>query len=572
MKHRISFINKTILGYLFFALPAYGAVIPGSAQPEQVSRALVEEEAKPTAVPSVPTVKEEEKAESPLGPEAEKIKFQFNGFIFEDNVVYSKEQLLPIYKDKLHQTISVADLFKLVQGITNYYRNNGYIISRAILPPQKIQNGVVKIQIIEGYLDEVNVSGDPKGAKCILKAYGKQIAACRPLQLKRMEHYLLIANELPATQVKAVLSPSKTKQGAANLTLDAKNSLVTGYAAYNNYGTRYIGPQQMTANLALNSFIASGDSSQMTFTKTPKGSELTFIDANYTLPIFNEGVRAFLGETRSRTRPLFVLADSKIDGINSNYYAILYFPIIRERSRYLTLQTGFNYLDSYVTSFDEPFYTDHIRTLSAGGSYNFADRWYGSNLIYVDTRLGLPILGYSSDSNPATALTSRPGGHANYFKVYGQISRQQAVKGNFSLYGEARGQYAFSALLAAEQFAFGGSIIGRGYDIAELIGDRGAAGTLEARYDWAVEKTLLNRVQFYVFYDIGVIWNVLTAPGTPKRLSGTSTGVGARMYMMKGVSGNFMWTQTLTKEVAAEELIGDGRRPRTFFSIVAELD
>jgi hypothetical protein len=32
-----------------------------------------------------------------------------------------------------------------------------------------------------------------------------------------------------------------------------------------------------------------------------------------------------------------------------------------------------------------------------------------------------------------------------------------------------------------------------------------------------------------------------------------------------------MWTQTLTKQVAAEELIGDGRRPRVFFSVVVAL-
>src|SRR3989338_8243642 len=114
--------------------------------------------------------------------------------------LYSKV-MLSIARNNCYRFIKINFIKPLVSltylnwcKASNYYRNNGYIISRAILPPQKIQNGVVKIQIIEGYLDEVNVSGDPKWAKCILKAYGKQIAACRPLQLKRMEHYLLIAN------------------------------------------------------------------------------------------------------------------------------------------------------------------------------------------------------------------------------------------------------------------------------------------------------------------------------------------------------------------------------------------
>jgi hemolysin activation/secretion protein len=147
-------------------------------------------------------------------------------------------------------------------------------------------------------------------------------------------------------------------------------------------------------------------------------------------------------------------------------------------------------------------------------------------------------------------------------------SRVQAVKGPFSLYGIVQGQWAFNPLLASEQFTFGGSQLGRGYDVAELIGDKGLAGSLELRYDLAVGKVLQN-LQLYAFYDAGMIWNFKFIGGTPRKLSGTTTGVGTRFYFTKFVSGNFMWTQTLTKQVAAEELIGDGLRPRTWFSVVA---
>ena len=305
---------------------AWPDVLPGAAMPEQVSRALSEEIPAATQRAAPLIEKEKEKAKSPLGEEAKKIKFVLNDIVLVGNHVYPKSVLEPLYKDKLHKEISVAELFDIVQSITNYYRNNGYIISRAILPPQHVKNGVVKVQVIEGFIDQITVGGEPHGAKCMVEIYGKKIKSQPPLQITRMEKYLLLANEIPATQVKAVMGPSKTTSGAADLTLMTKNSPITAYFSYDNYGTRYIGPQQMTGNFALNSFFNTGDSGNVTMTKTPKGGELTYFDLNYATPITDEGSRLLLGGTRTHTHPLFVLRPAQIDGYMTTTMVTQLFP------------------------------------------------------------------------------------------------------------------------------------------------------------------------------------------------------------------------------------------------------
>lgn len=547
---------------------AQGNLIPSSALPEQVSRGLKEQA--PRAVEEVPPVVTPPKQAPQPGMEAaKKITFVLNGIIIKGNHVYSDAQLRKLYHDKLGKKISVAQLFEIVQGITNYYRNNGYILSRAILPPQHVKNGIVIIQVIEGFIEKVDISGHPQGARCYIQMLGYRIIQCRPLEISRMEHYLLIANETPATSVKAVLAPSKTTAGAADLTLVTENQLVTGYLSYDNYGTRYIGPQQITANLGFNSAIASGDATQITYTKTPKGTELTYTDVNYNLPIGCEGVRWLVGYTRTHTHPLFVLTPAQIDGLNLNYYTSLQFPVIRKRTESLNWFINFNYLDSIVnTIFGLLLYADHVRTLGVGVSYNFSDKYYGANSIYADLRQGLPIFGYTSNTNPQTALTSRPGGRADFTKIDIVLSRLQAIQGPYTLYGVFKGQWAFNPLLASEQFAFGGSVLGRGYDVAEIIGDRGVAGCLELRYDVGVGNRVINALQPYIFYDYGKIWNYKKIVGTPTIISGTTAGIGMRFFAYRYISGNVMWTQTLTKQVLAESLIGDGKRPRVFFSIV----
>jgi hemolysin activation/secretion protein len=341
--------------------------------------------------------------------------------------------------------------------------------------------------------------------------------------------------------------------------------------SYDDYGTRYIGPQQITANLSLNSFVGSGDQTAFTVTKTPRGGELTYTDVNYSTPITDDGDRWQLGYTRVHTHPLFVLRPAQIDGLNDNYYTTFTFPIIRERTRSLTMRTGFNYLDSVVTTFSQPLYADHIRSLDIGGTYNWSDTWQGSNLFSADFRQGLPILGYTSNQNPQTAQTSRPGARGDYTKIDATFSRLQVIQGPLSIYAIAMGQWAFNPVLAAEQFTFGGSQMGRGYDVAELIGDKGLAGSLELRYDVTFSRFIQN-LQFYAFYDAGEVWDFKFLGGVPRKVTATSTGAGMRFFFTRAISGNVMWTQPLTKPVAAEQLIGDGRRPRVFFSVVASLD
>ncbi|MFZ2314806.1 MAG: POTRA domain-containing protein [Gammaproteobacteria bacterium] len=558
-----------------------GGFLPGSVLPEQVGKQLKREQVQTQEEVTAPSLSTPKPQETKLSAEAKKIKFKLNNIILVGNRHFSTEQLKPLYKDKLGKQISVADLFGIVQSITNYYRNNGYILSRAILPPQHVTGGNVRIQVVEGTIGRVTVTGDPKGARCLVQAIGEQIGKCPPLELSRMERYLLLENEIPGTQVKAVLEPSKSKTGAADISLVTQNKPITGYASYDDYGTRYIGPQQMTGNLGLNSMITSGDSTQFTFTKTPKGSELTYLDINYNMAIKDQGMRLIFGGTSVHTRPLYVLQPLKIDGLNSNYYINMQIPWIRTRSESLTWRINTNYLDSDVTADplglgEIPLYTDHLRSLGLGGTYNFADRYYGSNLLSADVRQGLPIFGYTSNFNPETAQTSRPGGRGTYTKIMATAARMQAIKGPWSAYGLVSGQYAFNPLLASEQFTFGGSQLGRGYDVAELIGDKGLAGSLELRYDLPVERFLVQSLQFYAFYDIGAVWNYLLIGDTPIKSSGASTGLGVRFFATKYVSGNLMWTQVLTRSIAALEQptvdnMDQGRTPRVFFSIVASL-
>lgn len=571
-------VQRTLLSLAITGayLPTIYAVptnnLPSAALPESTTRSVssnIESREGPQLLP--PLQEQQEAAKTPLGKQAEKITFKLTKITLTGNHIYSKATLEKLYADKVGKVISIADLYLLAQNITNYYRNNGYILSRAILPPQHIKNGAVQIRVIEGYADKITVGGNPDGAKCIIQAYADHIKESNPLNLYDMEYYVILANQLPGCSAKAVLTPSKTKQGAADIAIMTNVQRLRGYLTYDNYGTRYIGPHQITGSFDYSSIIASGDNFELTVAKSSRDKELNYYDTNYTLPIFSKGLMVNVGTTQAKTHPMFVLDPLHIFGENDIYYASLKIPVIRERNRSYTITVGGNVTDVGVTITRDEFklYKDHIRSIYFSNVYGFTDKFYGNNLFALDFRKGLPIFGYTQETNVLTAETSRPGGHAKYFKVNAQATRLQLIKGPFSVYGIARGQYAFNPLLASEQFVYGGNLLGRGYDPSEIIGDHGLAGSVEFRYDWAANKRFLQAVQFYAFYDAGKIINKFKTASSVKTDSATSTGIGARFGFNTYMSGNFMWTQPLTRKVSALELIGKGSRPRIFFSVQA---
>jgi hemolysin activation/secretion protein len=559
------FLSLTLLNRIAFAAPP----LPGSVYPALVPKNYLPGRG-PSILPKpVPKATVAQEKVNSLGTEAEKIRFKLIKIIFEGNHTYSENQLFPLYKKKINTLISIAELQDIVQNVTNFYRNNGYILSRAIIPPQHVKNGVIRIRVVEGYIDKVKVVGNARGAQALLLAYGEKISEAHPLQIKVMDKYLRLANEIPGVQVKAVLEPSKTQLGASDLNLAVQEQMANATLSYDNYGTLYIGPLQVTTTASVNSIFLSGDSTRATYLMATHGKQLHYFDLAYQAPLGSHGLQLTFDGNQSLTAPGLTLQPLQTQGKANTYYATLQYPVIRSRSEDLTLDSNFTYMDSSTTLFNRAIllYRDHVRSINIGGTYSFADRFNGTTLSALHIEKGLNILGASND--PTSIITSRFGADGIYTKIYGQIGRVQPFLNRFSLYVLASGQYAFNPLLSSEQFGFGGSQVGRGYDPAEILGDRGAGGTIELRMDTYPQRLMVQSMQFYTYYDTGVIWNIKNVANTKQKQSAASTGAGVRFALSKLLTGNLMYTQVLTRSIASESLIGRGRTPRIFFSLTA---
>ncbi|MEJ0068469.1 MAG: POTRA domain-containing protein [Pseudomonadota bacterium] len=93
--------------------------------------------------------------------------------------VYQHEELEEYWKDRIGKPGTLGDLFVIANAITARYRNDGYVLSRALVPAQEIEDGKVEIRVIEGYVAQVVFEGNDDRPD-LLRATGERITAARP--------------------------------------------------------------------------------------------------------------------------------------------------------------------------------------------------------------------------------------------------------------------------------------------------------------------------------------------------------------------------------------------------------
>lgn len=511
-----------------------------------------------------------------VAPEgADKIKLTLKKVVVNGNKTLSDADLSSVYADDLGKTITLTRVYEIANEMTAKYRNNGYLLSRAIVPKQEINSGVVTIRIIEGFVDGYTIQGETRGSNERIRVYADKIINSGTLNSKELERYLLLMNDIPGVTVRAVLSPSETTAGAATMTLIATDKLVDGMVGVDNYGNTYLGAVRLLGQANLNSFFKMGEKTTLTYLTAPDDEELNYFQATYAMPVGYEGTTAGASISYTMTKPSLPSAlggSLGTEGAASMISLFVDHPLIRSRAESLFVGASFDYATDR-TNYDPAFASlqteDRTRVLKLKGSYSLLDEYAGYNAAQVELAQGLSIL---DSSGKAGENLSRANGDDQFTKVNFDVSRLQSIYGRISGLLGVAGQVASDSLLAGQEFGFGGASYGRGYDISELTGDNGLASKVELIYSQPVNLPDINDYQAYVFYDFGKVWNKNPAVGDDRSESAASIGVGTRVTFSDYISGEAFVAKPLTRPVASRENSDpdDGNDLRFKFSLTGK--
>ncbi len=489
--------------------------------------------------------------------------FEINGVIFDGATSLPESQLQKLASEYIDREIRLSDVYDLAERVTALYRGQGYILSRAIVPAQQIDDGFLTIRIVEGYIESYRIEGDAGGAMRLLQAQAQRIVDSRPLTAEVLERELLIAGDAAGLSVRSILTPSETTLGAADLTLVVEQTRFQAYAAIDNYSSRYLGREEIIAAGYANDLFGLAGQAGLTTLVTPNnGPELAYGAVSYDLPLTSSGLSLFTSYSYSRTRPGLELADLDTKGEAQSVRLELSYPFIRSRDLNLTGTLGL--YGANITSENsavQPLYKDKIRNGYIQVFVNGLDNLGGSNSALLTFYQSFPGLG-SFDSDDSGL--SRANADDDYRSFNFELTRWQPLAGNFSLLMGAAGQTSFDDdLLASEEWGIGSGFFGRAFDPSEISGEKGLAGMAEVQWNSPYQATWMSSTQFYGFYEAGAVSQTTPLPGEPKTEKLMSVGIGFRTVIQERVSVDLFLAKPFKKDVTAS----GNRDPRIFFSV-----
>jgi hemolysin activation/secretion protein len=567
----LALLTATALYGSLAALPsgaqAADPVVPqaaqGTANPGRIQEQLGDGTFQPSVSPRV-EVKDVVRQKAPEG--AEKITFVLKDVDIEGSTVYDPAALKALFSSKVGSTVSLADMYVLANDMTTKYRNDGYILTQVIIPPQTIDGGRIKFQVVEGYVGSVTVTGDEAfGGLERVRGYASKIRTDKALNVDDLERYLLLINDLPGVKARSVLSPSPTQVGAADLQVIIERDLYEGYLSVDNFGSRYLGPYQATAVGTLNSYFKNNERITLQAVYAPGPSnetELAFGSIIYNQPINDEGTTVEFIGSYTATDPGYTLQDFDVEGKSSFLSAALEHPFFRSRAANLYGHVGFDARTVTTTNNIEPDRKDDIRALRLGGRAEVLDTLLGAGINSINFELGqgLEIAGSSTDDSPNL---SRALGRPDFTKFEAEIQRLQRLTDDLNLLIGARGQYSADHLLSSEQFGVGGQSYGRGYDSSEIVGDSGFAGKVELQWKEPVNIELFDTYQLYSFLDAGRTFNENSSINSQITDTVTSAGAGLRADFLQSSKLGLSVAVPLDRDVETQH----DQSPRFFFTL-----
>ena len=532
------------------ALPAYAQTEAAQQQadPGRVQQQLLEDRVLPQASPRV-EVRDVLLQDVPEN--ADEIVLELNQIQFDGVGVYSEEEIRSVYANKLGTEVTLAEVYGIASALTNKYRNDGYILTQVIVPPQTIDGGKVTLRAVEGFVDQINVQGEEQPrARALIESYAAQIRGNGPLNAQNLERFLLLINDLPGVNARSILRPSQTQVGASDLQIIVERDPFDAFAAVDNHGSRYLGSLQISAGAAFNSYFGNNERIVIQAATAPDGGELYFYSLGYEQPVGPYGTTVSGLFSHSNTDPGFDLQQFNVKG-SSDFAAItVEHPFIRSREQSLYAYGTFDYRDVDSSNILEQAREDRIRALRAGGRYEFLDNLFsvGINTVNVEVSQGLNIFGTSRENDPNL---SRPAGDPTFTKITGEFQRLQRVTNNINIFVAARGQLANNAQLSSEEFGVGGINFGRGFDPSEIVGDDGFATKVEVQLNDPYPFETIEGYQLFGFYDFGKVYNDdATISDDDESLA--STGFGVRTDFTPATEGELLVAIPLTREVETQ--------------------
>lgn len=463
--------------------------------------------------------------------------------------------------------LPLAEVCRLRDEATAALAKARYVAAVQV-PEQTLSDGVLQLRVTTAKIVELRVRGEPGKNQARLEELLAKLQALEPLNESDAERILLLANDIPGTQVTLELRPSPSGRpgeviGEIQL-VRSRGSLILNTQ---NYGSSQIGRWSGLIRGELYGLTGMADRTFVSVFSTADVRELVLFQGGHDFAVGNDGLRVSSGITYARTRPTLPNAAAGFDLNSESILGTLgaSYPVLRSTSANVRIGGGLDIVDQRTRAVGQLINLDRIRTgwlrVDADAVPRrlsiLAPAWRVAG--FAELRQGFAIFGSTPvGGNGGPALPTRFEGNSRAFVARGGLNGE--VRARFgkdqswaaTLATDTRGQWTSDPLMAFDEFAVGNLTLGRGYDPGATAGDRMVGASTEFRLGKPVPLSSRDyAVEAVGFYDHVELWN-LDTNNFERRRTLRSVGGGVRATWGSRVRVDLMYAKPLDKNLAID--------------------
>lgn len=471
-------------------------------------------------------------------------------------------------------------------------RAKGYLAAVQV-PVQRIENGVVRFEVLFAKIVAIRVRGNAGPAEGALQAYMQHLIEEKVFNRYRAERYLLLSRDMPGYEVRLALKPAGTAPGELVGEISVIRTPLDVNFSAQNFSSHSSGRWSGALQAATYGLLGA-DRLTASVSSTADFKEQQIVQVGYDTKLGGEGLTLSGNFTYAWSKPSVDLSGA--GGINLTARTLfatgeVRYPLIRTQGFSLLSAGGFDYLNQTVrldlisTAAGSTVITpltlsrDKLRVGFLRIDMDAADvperrapRWRASGSI--EFRQGLNVLGASpriTAATPGTVLApARRDGDRTSTLLRASASFEYSLGKGWWIAVAPRGQIAFTPLYSFEEYSAGNFSIGRGYDPGVIIGDSGVGSGFELRLPntrpfQKVDLTVLP----FAFTDVAWTWQkasfVDRSPPNPDFVA--SVGGGLRAVL----NARFRIDGTVAVPLKRAGLQTHNHDPRFLVSIATKL-
>ena len=474
--------------------------------------------------------------------------FILNSITFKGYTAFTEEELMNLICDRIGTRVTVGDLVGLTNMVTEHYQKHGYISSVAYLAPQRVQDGNIVINIMEGKYGNVKVSGNKWNRTSYLNNQflrDKYIESGSLLNVNDIRESLKELNASGYMHGSISLEDNEESAELTDLELTVKDRFPLDFDfRWDDMGTSATGLHRAVFFAGLYNLTGFGD---QLYSTTTLARHSIGQGVMYSVPLtatketkLNVGY-SYSGASVAGGGLDFLDLESK----SHNLFFTLSRRLIKTDNYKLYGDIGFDLRNTETTWLGGmDLYKYRSRNLKVNLT-NIKDDFYGKWFANVGTSVGLDWFGatnqldFGMEGAYKHSIPSNKG-----VRVMGNIARIQVLPFRSTGIIQARGQWASRALLPSERMSFGGMSSVRGYEESFFIKDYGATASAELRFPVPFLRMMLpeklkfidDSIRLAGFYDIGWFGNRHASNDGPDYLM--SVGGGVILKLTRYLSAN----------------------------------